>query len=256
MHDPRTVIVDIEWPPKFVRITLEQMGVRVRVRDIATIWHVDPETDGSDDSCGWFAPNITRTDFQKIEEMAAQEFDFVVGEKFGIKYADPIGLIFWCWSMLGFAMKNRKGRKFRLSSDELSEILAMAYNPADNLHQSVHAVYHGTEDQRRAAFAKLLFLIYRCYRRLHRPWYRHPKWHVHHWSIQVHSLVNVKRFLFSRCRYCGKRFKWKFKPSGPFQATGPLWFRSENAWHPECTPHQVNSSSGQLVEVSCAEKSS
>lgn len=40
MHDPKTVAFDIRWP--------------FTDRQMLTIWHVDPEKDGSDDSCDWF----------------------------------------------------------------------------------------------------------------------------------------------------------------------------------------------------------
>jgi hypothetical protein len=46
MHDPMTVICDIKSPFKKKGETFRDT--------IITLWHVDPETDGSDDSCDWF----------------------------------------------------------------------------------------------------------------------------------------------------------------------------------------------------------
>lgn len=40
MHDPHTLAFSIKWP--------------FTDRLLLTIWHVDPEKDGSDDSCDWF----------------------------------------------------------------------------------------------------------------------------------------------------------------------------------------------------------
>ena len=46
MHDPETVAFDIKYPWK--SRDREYRG------SFVTIWHVDPEKDGTDDSCGWF----------------------------------------------------------------------------------------------------------------------------------------------------------------------------------------------------------
>lgn len=68
-----------------------------------------------------------------------------------------------------------------------------------------------------------------------RPWWKHPKWHVHHWRISWRFLVHLKRRLFSRCSRCGRRFPWGYAPIGTWGSTGPKWFRSEaKTYHHEC----------------------
>lgn len=49
MHDPSTIAFDIK-----IRIGRDPRNGFPRHWYIATIWHDDPETDGSDDSCHWF----------------------------------------------------------------------------------------------------------------------------------------------------------------------------------------------------------
>jgi len=68
----------------------------------------------------------------------------------------------------------------------------------------------------------------------------HPRWHVHHWRIQVHPVQKFRRWAFSRCVGCGRRYSWGYAPvSGQWGGSGPRWFRSESNYHQECfpTPH-------------------
>jgi hypothetical protein len=69
-----------------------------------------------------------------------------------------------------------------------------------------------------------------------RPWWKHPRWHFWHWKIQIHPLQRFKRWAFTRCAGCGKRFKWGYAPiSTRWGGTGPRWFRSEqHLYHRKC----------------------
>ena len=69
-----------------------------------------------------------------------------------------------------------------------------------------------------------------------RPWWRHPRWHVHHWRLQWRFMYRLKRFLWSRCEVCGKRFPWGYAPIvTQWGNPGPRWFRGEpNVRHHEC----------------------
>lgn len=74
-----------------------------------------------------------------------------------------------------------------------------------------------------------------CDWRRPRPWYRHPRWHVHHWKVQVHFTQALKRYLFSRCSKCGGRFTWNYAPMSGWSGGGPRWFRSEvGVYHHGC----------------------
>jgi hypothetical protein len=71
-----------------------------------------------------------------------------------------------------------------------------------------------------------------------RPWWRHPKWHIHHWRVQLHLVQRFKRWMWSRCQKCGGRFSW-FDAGGRVVGTwggkGPAWFHNgEKIWHMSC----------------------
>ena len=78
--------------------------------------------------------------------------------------------------------------------------------------------------------------IFRLCKKVNRPWYRHPRWHIWHWCIQIHFIGKLKRYLFSRCEKCGKRFPWGYSPTAHgFGGHGPRWFRGEKGvYHHEC----------------------
>lgn len=67
-------------------------------------------------------------------------------------------------------------------------------------------------------------------------WRLHPRWHFWHWQIQVHPLQDFKRWAFSRCCRCGKRFTWGYAPTtNSWNSRGPRWFRGEpDVYHHEC----------------------
>lgn len=169
MYDPMTVAFEIENPflPKYQVIP----GYWKRPV-LITVWHVDPETDGTDDSCGYISPKLDESDLRIIDEMLNGEFN----------YRDAV------------------------AGDSYFEKRSYLHN------------------------------ILREYKRGVRPWWRHPKWHVWHWRLQIHPLQNFKRWAFSRCCVCGGRFGWGESPvSNQWHGGGPRWFRSEeNVLHISC----------------------
>ncbi len=68
--------------------------------------------------------------------------------------------------------------------------------------------------------------------------FRWTGWRLHfwHWRIQINPLQDLKRWLFSRCADCQKRFRWGYAPiSRNWSGTGPRWFRrEESVYHHEC----------------------
>jgi len=164
MHDPMTVAFDIAIP-KFWR--KKKFGIRGRI-ELLTIWHVDPEKDGSDDSCDWFGSRRTR--------------------EHG-----------WYPHMLD---------SYHQMSDEAKEAIDFLWY----------------------AFRSKLSA---------RPWWRHPRWHIHHWQFQIHFLQALKRYLFSRCMKCGGRFTWREAADGQvigeWSSKGPSWFKNtERIRHMDC----------------------
>lgn len=159
MHDPMTVIYSCR---------------------LFTLWHVDPERDGTDDSCDWFNRG-------KAEDRA-----------------DP-----------------RRGAVYEALWDMETLLDNSPHYPDSPEHQ---------------AFQPLKRAVRAALRPESRRWWRHPRWHVHHWKVQIHTVQSLKRWLFSRCCRCGKGFRWGEAPvSGNWNSDGPKWFRGEEGiYHGEC----------------------
>ena len=62
MHDPWTLAHKIKSPFK------NKSGYR---NSLISIWHVDPETDGTDNSCGWFM-RARHGDDKVLEEIKSE----------------------------------------------------------------------------------------------------------------------------------------------------------------------------------------
>lgn len=229
MHDPMTVIRTLTIGPY----------------PAVTLWHVDPETDGTDDSCGWFYPKLTDQDLAAIEKMV--EWDLMqpfytsqavvntaIVENLPYTYlqqplGDCLGYVASAWLDLAWRLDQRT----RLTAGEWWAVVNLAgVNSADSLR----AILPDVEEEPAERVRQFLRCVLRQYRRFHRPWWRHPRWHVRHWSIQIHFLDTLKRWLFTRCAGCGKRFPWGYAPiSGWGEDKGPRWFRGEKeCYHHHC----------------------
>jgi hypothetical protein len=238
MHDPMTVAFDIK-APWYRTINRGKRGEWRHHPTLVTIWHVDPERDGTDDSCGWFAPKVDRlNDLKLVREMVEWEqghpYYFAQLQRvrnpeypslWSIGPGDALGLVLAAWMQFAWRLE----RRARLSTKLINAAIDAAVREHDNFQHGLTA--GNREDQERT----MLFLL-RAYRRARRPWWRHPRWHVHHWRIQVPIVGTLKRWLFSRCASCGKRFPWNYAPiSTSWHGTGPRWFRREpHVYHQEC----------------------
>lgn len=62
-------------------------------------------------------------------------------------------------------------------------------------------------------------------------------WHVHHWSFQWFFARRLRRFLFERCKGCGRRYPWGYAPvSHQWDEPSAPWFKVERrAYHHECS---------------------
>ncbi len=194
-----------------------------------TIWHVDPERRGNDNSCGFGYVCMSPEQREEVRKLGASEQVFINGEH---GYAmNPFELVLEVWQTIAARMFKRERWKGRgLTHRELLYVINLANNPGDNLR---HSCKGATTPE---GMASLFATVLRCYLTYHRKWWQHPRWHIHHWKIQVHPLQAFKRWAFSRCAGCGKRFQWGYCPvSGQWSGGGPRWFRSEqHTYHSEC----------------------
>ena len=260
MHDPDTQAFVIPYGWKN-----ETLGSGAKWRywkPLITIWHRDPEHGGSDDSCGWFRPPLSKDLRDMIKILAADE---AREPWFMAKQAktndDPVEvetLVRGAFLYLSRCMKHRGFLRRGVSLSEAQQWASeMTHNHVDNFRSSVCFLsgYHSNwyrdgipntveedkfwrEEQARSFFGAIAGYILRE----RRWWFQHPKWHVWHWRLQIHPLQAFKRWAFSRCCKCGGRFSWGYSPcTHSWNGIGPRWFRSEpDVFHGNCNEPRSN----------------
>lgn len=249
MHDPCTVAHDVPNPFHWHRDIFRKdykpkWWERWRMKTLITIWHVDPETDGSDDSCGYCTPNLTEQD-KKIEKEIL-DWD----EKFPYFHATPemtrevkdysfrrmqpgecLALTIAAWSEIAW----KRDRRRELSNREWSAIASVALTPHDNIQSTLCP-----EGSRKDA-THFIRCVFNAYLRCHRKWWQHPRWHIHHWKLQIHPLQSLRRWLFTRCTHCGRRYPWGYCPvSTSWSEPKRKWYEGEkNTYHHDCPTNKV-----------------
>lgn len=246
MHDPMTVAFDIKSPFRRAPDKFWPKGYR---NTLITIWHVDPEdrrgmcVRRDDDTCGWFVPPYPPEARDRIRELGRRQYETIFGKQWalaeGKSYAGVCYLptsydaIYWAWRAIKHAESKRSGWQYgkSLTAAELNQIYSLDANPVDNLRSIVDEVKDAD------SCARFFMTVYNSYLRFNRPWYRHPRWHVWHWRIQFHPWQKFRRWVFSRCAGCGKRFPWGYSPTSlGWDSERPKIFRGEKGvYHSECS---------------------
>lgn len=249
MFDPMTVAHEIKYPWVSHSSLMKDGSKRSYREAFITIWHVDPCRGGgprADDSCGWFRPRIEPEERETFSKIARQEYSDVFGKQAataeGKDYAyvcfEPscYDAIYWSWRRIAHELRPAGPWKFgtRLRARELEEIYVLSANPIDNLRMRFSEI-RNVED-----FVDFFMLIYGCYKRFHRPWYQHPRWHLWHWRIQVHPWQKLRRWLLTRCEECGKRFAYGEAPtSHSWHHEPPKFLKGERGlYHADCSGHR------------------
>lgn len=255
MHDPLTVAFDIRIPIpwKVANTIYRDKRKEWASYHLATIWHKDPEKDGSDDSCGWFkrARHGNKAVLEKIVKRFEWDWDrvFVADEGKGRRYfcgyfhpedegagMPNMGVSAIALNLFFIAIGEyfesdgqsnwKKARRWM--QNNLFDILMFAENPTDSLRDSITRKW-GCDTKRDERIRSMASCIYAWILRRETPWYRHARWHVHHWRIQIHPLQRLWRWLFRRCCRCGKGFGWNECPIGNWSGT--------TVWHQRCEEH-------------------
>ena len=217
MHDPMTVAHKIYLGNKKKKNGEYRMP-------IITIWHFDPEKDGTDDSCGWFMRERhgKKEMLEKIKKSLDFEFDRVFksgsGATYYVGYFKPIsghpnfstmGITLDMFSKAAwefFGYDRRKQKKWM--KENLYDILHFAENNTDSLKDSIKGTFRvGCNDpwNREKALNHYASIIYGWLLRSTRKWWQHPRWHIHHWRIQFHPWKRFKRRFIDKCSICAKR---------------------------------------------------
>lgn len=220
MHSPETVAFEIHLGRK------EKKDGNYRL-PLITIWHNDPEKDGTDDSCGWFIRprHVDQDVLKKIQN----EFDFNYKHNYwfnkkGKQIFSTIGTLmqmYQCAAWIHFKHNRKKKDAFMLK--HCSNIIQFAENPIDCGGDSITNKWN--YENREERFGGMAGMIYTDILRKERKWYQHPKWHIHHWSIQFHPVQQLKRKFWDKCSVCGKR---------GFNGSAMADWYGTKIWHQEC----------------------
>ena len=225
MHDPQTLAFDIYLGKK------QKKNGQYRDSFI-TIWHKDPEVDGTDDSCGWFIR--PRHANREVLSEIKKEFDYNFKnnywfDKVGLQVFSTPGTMMQMYlhaAWIHFKHNRRKTDAFMRKY--CADIIMFAENPHDCGGDSItgkHFISTCTPLTSPHRFEEMAGMIYSDILRKERRWYQHPKWHIHHWRIQFHPFQQLKRRYWDKCCVCGKR---GFKSS----AIGS--WGGKRIWHQEC----------------------
>jgi hypothetical protein len=227
MHDPMTVAHEIKWPISFKKNSIS--GAKY-YNPLITIWHVDPEKDGTDDSCGWFkrAHHGDQALLERIKKDFAFEFQYWFNES-GYPLLSTIALSVDMYSKAVWAVFKFNRCKHRVFMRKyLYDIIHFAENHVDSLLPAITMKY-GVES-RESRVRHFAEIIYGDILRKITPWYKHPRWHIHHWKIQFHPWQQFKRRYFDKCCMCGKR---------GFRGAAMGDWNGTKLWHPECDNSRV-----------------
>lgn len=244
MHDPMTLAWEIKSPFKR-KSSMFPKGYR---NTLVTIWHVDPETDHTDDSCGWFMR--ARHGDKAVLERIVKAFDFDWDRVFksdsgkvyytGYFYPENEGAgmpnmgvtaivlnLFFIAANEVFKVDGytnwKKTRRWMQAN--LFDIMLFAENPTDSLRHDV-VRFWGQETKRDERIHNIASCIYGWILRETRPWYKHPRYHFWHWKIQWVFGQKLWRYLFEKCAVCHKRFGFQESPVTNWEHT--------RIWHQHC----------------------
>jgi len=172
MHDPEILVLSVPHPIKWLCNKIWKKDSYVE--SVLDIWHVDPERNGTDDSCGYSYPVICKEEKSKIREMGESEYKFMFGESYAtLKGASTYEIIWATWRIIAW----RQYRRSKLTLDEITYISDLAGSPHDNLQNWVTAAKSDAK-----ACGAFFEIVNRSYRRCNRRWWQHPRFHLFHWG--------------------------------------------------------------------------
>ena len=201
-----------------------------------TIWHVDPELDGCDNSCGFGYVHLTRKQVEILRNAAwhegqnphflccpAKEWSGTITEAESLQR----GLALLVCRVLRIKITFDQAAKY---ASEATHILDVGRFGSQFCFLPGYHTNSGrdTPELRQDHFHSILCGAARTILTDRRPWYHHPRYHFWHWKIQWRFGQKVYRWLFSKCAVCGKRFsKW-----GDTNVIGN--WEGDKIWHGDC----------------------
>lgn len=224
MKDPLTVAFEL---PRYGTRLYRWLGALQ-----ITIWHRDKN--GCDGACGWSYPHLTKTQQDRLRQWAWSEgrdpyFLRCPGKVFNGSRTDAEtlyrALVLETARALDVRMSVEEATKFAITRVHRGgfEDAARAFCWVPGYHTNNK---NDSAKYREDHFYGVMFGVARQILAERRPWFRHPKWHIHHWRIQVHCLQKLRRWLFERCAGCGKGYSWGYCPTSNWGG--------KPTWHSEC----------------------
>jgi hypothetical protein len=157
-----------------------------------TIWHNDPVTDGSDDSCGYCTPKLTELQKKQLYGLIWSEahdpYFLRCAERKWTGTATEAETLY-----RGLILQVAHSLRINMTFDEAAKMASRYINfPDCTCRANVFCYlvgYHtnssiDTEYWRKECATGLIYGVAKSLLKDRRPWYKHPKWHFWHWSIQ------------------------------------------------------------------------
>lgn len=170
MFDPETLICDLAIP----------VGFNKKI-SFGTLWHKDPCTDGSDNSCGWPYCKLTENELLEIKKLARCDryvLTSIKEDKISI-----LGTAYFIWKGIAhnFYKETNKVSIFNAYKhiSDLNYLILLTSNPFDNIIYSLKNIK--TEED----LEKVYVLMLKLFKTHRRKWWQHPKWHFKHWKFYV-----------------------------------------------------------------------
>lgn len=209
MHDPMTVAFEIKSPFANRYDWGKKWGDRP---SLITIWHVDPERDGTDNSCGFGYPKPTKKQREALEGIAWAEAHEPIFQR--TKAKKITNLVTAEHLMRGCLERVDERLGFRIKPQVLDRLARSLVYSNDNCHDSLAFLpgWHtngdsDTPENRMYSAQGLMFMCFRVLARERRRWWQHPRWHVWHWKLQICPWQRFKRRFIDRCDMCREKFR-------------------------------------------------
>jgi len=265
MHSPETLAWEIKIPLPWKRLRFgpSHPDLEWASYALAYIWHVDPcKGPGRDDSCGWFmrAHHGNKAVLAKIAKRFEEDWDrvFIPSQEehdpddgpYEVKVYHcglfkPDGQphfsvqavvlnLFFIAAIEVFKSDGRTNwrRAKKFLKRHLLDIMLFAENPTDSLFDGLTRKFAigcnepYTKRARDERIQSTASCIYGWILRKERPWWKHPRWHIHHWQIKVPAFQRLWRLIAVRCQKCGKRFRYNESAVGNWSGN--------QLWHERC----------------------
>lgn len=180
MYDPYSVIKDF----KLGRIAI-------------TLWHKDPCSDGSDDSCGktirsrHLNPQILEKIKHEFEFNLKQNYWFYPNSFSVFSPGATLQLMYKCALLIIYNGNKKKINSF--FKNHIHEIYILAENPHDCLGDIITNKWNYKTKELYSERIGLAATIYADIISKDRKWYQKPEWHINHWKLSIKFMKNYKQ---------------------------------------------------------------